>query len=530
MSVASSAVVSRVFEMLWNGEHVRAAEKFVRRHSENALFYMALATYVVLWMLYFNISNASVDIHFDLSEASVWAEKFAFGYKHPPMTAWVFILWFSVFPRADWAAYLLAVTTIAITFIIIWRLLRDHLDNRRALVGIAALMVVPLFTFQASRLNANTVIMPFWAAALLFYLRARRNLGIVDAILAGAFASLAFLGKYWAIYLIAGMMIASFIGSGTRRFWHSPAPYLMAASAAIVVAPHLYWFVTEHSHATRDFMAASVMTSDPFGTALGRSISYLGGAVAYIVVPLIFLAVLQPGRAALADMLWPADRDRQQAHLLFLLPLVLPALANLAFPHRLTALWTFPNWALLPVVLFGSPLITVYPVGVARAGLVALAVSLAAVTASPYVAYFRLKPNPVAHEAHFRQVADEVTRLSTRSVQLIAGTREIVQGLSFYLPQSHPIAIPSPTDAAASVAMGRNGLAIICLSADEPCHSASTAIVGPRGHSTDFTFTRTFLGIEGPPASYHITVIPATAVKLGEPSGPDPITTPTPPS
>jgi hypothetical protein len=508
MPVAGSGAISRLFEMVWNGAHVRAAEGFVRKHGANALFYMALATYVVLWMLYFTIANAPVDIHLDLSEASVWAEKFAFGYKHPPMTAWVFILWFSIFPRADWAAYLLAITTVAITFIVIWRLLRDYLDSNRALVGIAALMLVPLFTFQASRLNANTVIMPFWAAALLFYLRARRNLTTVDAVLAGAFTALTFMGKYWAIYLIAGMAIASLIGSGTRRFWRSSAPYLMAASAAIVVAPHLYWFAAERAHDTREFMAASVMTNDSTGKAFVRSISYLCGAVAYIVVPLIFLAVLRPGRAALADILWPADRDRQQVHLLFLLPLVLPALANLAFPHRLTALWTFPNWALLPVVLFGSPLITVHPVAVARAGLVALAVSVAAVMASPYVAYLRLTSNTEAHEAHFRQVAGEVARLSPSSRQQIAGTREIVQGVYFYLPQSHPAEIPSPADAA--TAIGKNGLVIICSSADERCRSASAALMDPASRSTDVTFTRTFLGIEGPPLSYRITVIPAT--------------------
>jgi len=507
MSVADSGAISRLFEMLWNGAHVRAAERFVREHDANALFYTALAAYVVLWMLYFSIANAPVDIHFDLSEASVWAEKFAFGYKHPPMTAWVFILWFSVFPRADWAAYLLAITTVAITFAIIWRLLRDYLDGNRALVGIAALTLIPLFTFQASRLNANTVIMPFWAAALLFYLRARRNPTVADAILAGAFTSLSFLGKYWTIYLIAGMAIASLIGSGTKRFWRSPAPYLMAASAAIVVAPHLYWFAVERAHDTREFMAASVMTNDSIGTAFVRSVSYLGGAVAYIVVPLIFLTVLRPGRAALADMLWPADRDRQQAHLLFLLPLVLPAIANLAFPHRLTALWTFPNWALLPVVLFGSPLLTVHPVAVARAGLVALAVSIAAVVASPYVAYRHLTSNPEAHEAHFRQVASEVARLSPSSRQQIAGTREIVQGLYFYLPQSRPAEIPSPANAAASI--GKDGLVIICTSADESCRSASAALMGPASRSTDVTFTREFLGIEGPPRSYRIAVIPA---------------------
>lgn len=508
MSVASPGVIIRLFEMLWNGAHVRAAERFVRKHDANALFYMALAAYVVLWMLYFTIANAPVDIHFDLSEASLWARQFAFGYKHPPMTAWIFFLWFQVFPRADWAAYLLAVTTVAVTFLVIWRLLRDYLDDQRALVGIAALMLIPLFTFQASRFNANTVIMPFWAAALLFYLRARRNLTTVDAVLAGAFVALSFMGKYWAIFLIAGMAIASLIGSGTRRFWRSPAPYLMAASAAIVVAPHLYWFATERAHDAREFMTESVMTNDSIGTALVRSISYLFGAVGYGIVPLVFLASLRPGKAALADMLWPADRDRQQAHLLFLLPLVLPPLANLAFPHRLTALWTFPNWALLPVVLFGSPLITVQPVAVARAGLVALAVSLAAIMASPYAAYRHLTSNPQAHERHFRQVADEVGRLSTPSVKSIAGTWEIIQGLPFYLPQSNLAEIPSPSQAANAI--GKSGLVIICSSADAPCLSASAALTGPASRSTDVTFTRRFLGIEGPPLSYRITVIAAT--------------------
>ena len=92
---------------------------------------------------------------------------------------------------------------------------------------------MPLYTVKAAELNANTVMMPFWAAALLFYLRARRGLGVFDSVLAGAFASLAMLGKYWAVYLFAGMAVAAVTGPGARRFWRSPAPYLMAAGAAV---------------------------------------------------------------------------------------------------------------------------------------------------------------------------------------------------------------------------------------------------------------------------------------------------------
>jgi hypothetical protein len=155
---------------------------------------------------------------------------------------------------------------------------------------------------------------------------------------------------------------------------------------------------------------------------------------------------------------------------------MLPPLANLVFPHRLTALWTFPNWALLPVILFGSPLITVHPAGAARAGLVALSVSAAAVLVSPYVAYFQANSALRLDERHFRQVAGEVTRLSHSP--LIAGTKEIVRGLSFYLPKATPISVPSSSDAAALGAIRASGMVIICSADDKACLSASTEIEG----------------------------------------------------
>ena len=77
----------------------------------------------ILWMLYDTISLAPVDLRWDASEASLWAQHFAFGYKHPPMTGWLFALWFAVFPRADWAEHLLYLTIVVATLAIAWRLL-----------------------------------------------------------------------------------------------------------------------------------------------------------------------------------------------------------------------------------------------------------------------------------------------------------------------------------------------------------------------------------------------------------------------
>ena len=130
---------------------------------------------------------------------------FCLRLQAPADDGWLFALWLAAFPRADWAEHLLYLTMAVATLAVAWRLLRDHLDKERALFGLAALFFVPLYTVKTAELNANTVMMPFWAAALLFYLRARRGLGAADAFLAGAFASLAVLGKYWAVFLLAGM-------------------------------------------------------------------------------------------------------------------------------------------------------------------------------------------------------------------------------------------------------------------------------------------------------------------------------------
>jgi hypothetical protein len=485
-----------------------AAERFVAGTREGFVVVWGLLGFLFLWMLFHLVSQASVDVHSDVSDVWMSAMDFGIGHRHPPLAAWLFAAWFAVFPRADWALYLLTMTVVATALAVTWRLLRDHLDANRALIGIAALILVPLYTFRAAELDENTVMMPFWAAAVLFYLRARRGLGILDAALAGAFASLAFLGKYWAIYLVAGMALTSLFGAGTRRFWRSPAPYLMAAAAALVVAPHLYGLAAGQGGASFAFVRDNVMGAESFGGALANSAYYLFGAAAYVAGPLVLFAMLRPSRAALADIAWPADAGRQQALLLLALPLILPALVNLVLPHRLTPVWTFPNWALLPIVLYGSPLITVEARAVARAGLAALAVTLAALIAAPVLAYLKLFSANDFARAHSQQVAAAVERLAGRSAQLFWGSEEAVEGLAFYLPTARRLA-GDLASAGNRAEIGAKGLVIICLSEDASCRSAGAALAGAQPRQTEVTLTRSFLGFSGPPASYRIIAVPA---------------------
>src|SRR5476649_39039 len=81
-----------------------------------------LVGYVAIWTLYGAFAKASQDIHFDMAELSAWSRELAFGYsKHPPLAAWLVRVWFAVFPPADWAYYLLAITTAAVALWVAWR-------------------------------------------------------------------------------------------------------------------------------------------------------------------------------------------------------------------------------------------------------------------------------------------------------------------------------------------------------------------------------------------------------------------------
>jgi hypothetical protein len=134
---------------------VGAADRALAANGEGKIITVSLIAFLVLWVCFQAVSHQTIDVHSDISEESLWSEQFSLGFKHPPLSAWIFKLWFMAFPRADWAAYLLAGTMVATMLAVIWRLLRDYVDRDRALLGIAALMFVPLFTFHAAKFNAK---------------------------------------------------------------------------------------------------------------------------------------------------------------------------------------------------------------------------------------------------------------------------------------------------------------------------------------------------------------------------------------
>jgi 4-amino-4-deoxy-L-arabinose transferase-like glycosyltransferase len=469
---------------------------------------LSLAAYLVLWTLYGTIAKSSQGLHPDMTELIAWSRDLAWGYKHPPLAAAIVRLWFGVFPVAEWSYYLLAMLMPAIALWIVWRLSADYLDSEKRVVGLALLMFIPFFNFHALKFNVNTVLLPLWAVTTLWFLRSYRTRSALYAALAGVGAAGCMLGKYWSVFLLAGLVLAALIDNRRVVYFRSTAPWITIAVGLAVLAPHLLWLY-RHDFAPFGY-AMYVHGAKSFADTAVGALGYLAGSAGYVAIPVIIVLVAaRPGGAAIADMAWPADADRRLAASAFWGPLLLPAVGALAGGTELTSLWSMSAWTLLPVLLLPSPAVAVKEIDTRRILAGAIALPLVMLVASPAIAIMAQRKGPAPGPAQASLLATEVERLWRETTPLplrfVDGDAELVFGVVAYA-QDRPHALAGmPSPGAAELA--RSGMAIVCFAEDAGCRNKAGA-QGAASRRVENEIVRNFLRFPGKPQRYTIFIVP----------------------
>src|SRR4051812_22780670 len=325
------------------------------RRERNVMW--LLIAYCAAWSLYGALAKGSQDVHFDMGEMVAWSRDAGIGTpKHPPLAAWLVGIWFRIFPQQDWAYYLFAMVLATFALWVAWRVSERYLEAEKRVAGLLLLTFIPFFNFHALKYNANTVLIPLWAPVTWFFLRSYETRSVAWAALAGAAAAAAMMGKYWSIFLLAGLGVAALADPRRAQYFRSAAPWITIAVGAILFAPHLVWIV---AHDLAPFTYA--VTAHP--ATLARSalsgLGFLLGVAAYTAAPaVVALVMTRPCMAAIADTLWPHDPARRLALIAFVAPLILPALAAMLFKVEIVSLWAMCAMTLLPVVLLSLPLLT----------------------------------------------------------------------------------------------------------------------------------------------------------------------------
>jgi 4-amino-4-deoxy-L-arabinose transferase-like glycosyltransferase len=324
-----------------------------------------LVAYCAAWSLYGALAKGSQDIHFDMGEMFAWSRDAGIGTpKHPPLSAWLVRAWFSLFPQTDWSYYLFAMVLATFALWVAWRVSEHYLDGEKRVAGLLLLIFVPFFNFHALKFNANTILIPLWALTTWFFLRSFETRSVIWAALAGTAATAAMMGKYWSIFLLAGLGVAALADPRRAQYFRSAAPWVTIAVGAILFAPHVAWIVANDF---APFTYAVVAHQSTLASSALSGLGFLLGVAAYVAAPIVIALVLtRPSMAAIGDSIWPRTPERRLVLIAFLAPLILPALATVLMKVEIVSLWAMSAMTLLPVVLLSSPLVALACTGLRR--------------------------------------------------------------------------------------------------------------------------------------------------------------------
>jgi 4-amino-4-deoxy-L-arabinose transferase-like glycosyltransferase len=472
-----------------------------------------LAGYCLVWWVYGVLAKASQDIHFDMGEMVAWSREAGIGTpKHPPFAAWLVRGWFTVFPLTDWAYYLFAMVLATFSLWVAWRVSARYLDGEKRVVGVVLLTFIPFFNFHALKFNANTVLIPLWAVATWWFLRSFETRRISWAVLAGLGAAAAMLGKYWSIFLLAGLGIAALTDPRRGAYFRSPAPWVTMLIGALALGPHVAWIVANNF---APFAYAAASHQSDLAEAAYAAAGFVLGAAGYIAAPVIMAALAaRPSAAAIRDTLWPATPERRFVLIAFATPILLPVLVAIAMKVGIVSLWSMGAMTLLPVVLLSSPLLTVSR----RAATILLAAAVVfpfvMTLLAPAIALWIHRQGLDNNAAHYRLLAGEIEKAwrgtTDKPLRFLGSQTNLVNGVVFYLPgkpATFDIMSPEVTPWADRARILRDGIAFVCVSDDFACNQT---VANRAAHAfwSDVTVSRTYLGFSDPPVHYRIAIVP----------------------
>jgi hypothetical protein len=280
----------------------------------------------------------------DLVEWRSWGNRFAWGYaKHPPLPAWIAGAFAWLSPGDVWGVYLAGYLLAAVCLWAAWRLGREFLPPRQALLAAVCLDGLIYLTGDAAEFSNNVALNAAWALAILFFVRAVRTGQLRSWLALGVTTGLGLLCKYTLGVLLVPLAGFLIWDAGARRALRTPGPYLAAFLALALFAPHAVWLV-RHDFITLRY-AAERSADDGW---LGHLKNPAAFAVGQLLKLIPVVVVLVPGLARRGAG-QPAPTGRAVLHWALFGPLGLVLALSVATGCQLRDVWGSPFWTMAGV-------------------------------------------------------------------------------------------------------------------------------------------------------------------------------------
>lgn len=434
-----------------------------------------LVGHVLVWTLYCVLSHGNLADSVDMVENWNWGKEWQWGYyKHPPFFAWVTGAWFALFPRADWAYYMLSATSAAVGLAGVHALCgaaarEGEAIGRRRLAAVAGLALTPIYGFLAIKFNANAILLAVWPwAAWAFLVALRRPTAFNGAVL-GLLLAVAMLSKYSSLVLVIAMAVAILVDADRRRLITSPAAVAAVVVGLAAFAPHVAQM------ASTNFVTLSYADHQR-ANSVGQFFDYL---TRFPLSQLLFqLPILSVLLVALPIVEWRslrsffdfADPARRRLLVLGTVPFVAMTALGVIKWAKLTSQWGFPMWFASGWLVAGSPAIAESRLRPSRiAALAALVWAVLLVTAVPTNIIGTLS-HQIVHIEPRAELGREVTRVwheatGGKRLAVVSGSFPLMHNVGFYSPDDPSTLIDfdyakSPWLTPEKVAV--TGVAVVC--------------------------------------------------------------------
>ncbi|MFN3657647.1 MAG: glycosyltransferase family 39 protein [Pseudolabrys sp.] len=205
----------------------------------------ALAAILALHALVWTVLPALLypNLPLDLIEALTYGREWQLGYdKLPPLPWWMVEIVYRTIGQ-DFAYYLLAQAAVVAALAVVYLMARPLAGAAGALVAVLIVDGLHYLNYTAAKFNHDVIQLPFWALAGFAFHRALRGRNNADWLLLGIAVGLSLWAKYFVIVLVAPLALFLLVEREARQALKTPGPYLAAAVALVVMAPHLVWLV-----------------------------------------------------------------------------------------------------------------------------------------------------------------------------------------------------------------------------------------------------------------------------------------------
>ena len=254
----------------------------------------------LLFLAYFSLQILSRTIvggglGIDEAELMLTAQTLKWGYgTQPPLYSWIQYGLFSLFGETIFSLSLLKNSFLCLTYLALFRLLRDHYNSEIAGLATLSLLLLPQIGWESQRALSHSVLATTMASVtllLFFRLMITRNLWLY--FLLGIAVALGVLSKFNFVLLPIALLISAISLRSTRGAIINPRIILSFVTTSIILFMPVQWMISHQKNVLETASKFNIHadTEKTTSTLIGL-LSLVKVSFLFSVVPLIILIIL----------------------------------------------------------------------------------------------------------------------------------------------------------------------------------------------------------------------------------------------